>query len=83
MENTNKLTLAADIVDNTMSSISKHLKGGINKEAKNKLHIDNEYMDIYYDGKFMFGLSITNDIPGNEQRELSLAIFYLVKAACN
>ena len=77
-----ELTTAAAIVGNTMLAAGGHLKGKVNKEAQSKLHIDNEYLDIYYEGRFMFGLSITNDIPDNVQRELSEAVFKLVKAAC-
>lgn len=78
-----ELTTAAAIVGNTMLAAGEHLKGGVNKEAQSQLHIDEEYLDIYYEGRFMFGLSITNDIPDNVQRELSEAVFKLVKAACS
>ena len=72
----------ANILKNCMLDTGVHLRGNVNQEAQGKLHIDDEYLDIYYDGRFIFMLSITNDIPDNLQRELSKAVFELVKCAC-
>lgn len=68
-----------EIDQKLMITAGSYLKGTKNIEAGNhKLYIDPEYFDIYYEGRFMFGLSITNNIPENIQNDLCKMVFKLL-----
>lgn len=59
------------------------LKGQKRTDTTETLFMDKEYVgDIYYEGRFLFSISISKTVPDAEQEKLCHAIFEAVRAAC-